>query len=597
MEEIKYTLMPNETNTYVNTNDSKTYVINSDCDEVLVESNNENIRIEQSGKVFKVIGVTQGTSEITVTLSKTITIESENKPPVEKPEAPEEIVPPPPPPPVEEPLPEIPEEADLTDDQLRAAGLNRKTYAYFYKKMYDILESEPSIQTRDKNMIPGNTNQRIKQLVLDVPNETRTPLINKLHDSQDQTMIDALEALTLNNMYNENESTKQYEFKTREEATKDYLFKNPKDKYEAYINLAFQQPKNSSVKDHSQGNISKTPEMLTYLDMVKHIPELKKLLKNTDNATILARAKKASYNQPSHESMTEEENIFNIYFYVSMQIYALEMQLNAMSSMDSIPAETKQIQIDQIKFNIQILKDKLCYDMKLEPNAAMSQAYITGYADIEKYLNAKKWKFDASVVGTMAAEVELTEEDYTKAGQELTVLSQMVQSHCPVFKSMSFEMFDKYVNNYDELTDMTKINEGIGVVGGLKYHIQKMQEAFDIPPYKNKLDILVKHGFKKVVEFKGTEHTNIELEAKSAKKFYDTRKLIENTPLETLHLVTDSIDPIFRNLFKKKDVEVARDYIAIAISELYNSGWSTNNISNAERVETEVFRILGINNA
>ena len=89
MEEIKYTLIPNETNAYVNTNDSKTYVINSDCDEVLVESNNENIRIEQSGKVFKVIGVTQGTSEITVTLSKTITIENENKPPVVEPEVPE----------------------------------------------------------------------------------------------------------------------------------------------------------------------------------------------------------------------------------------------------------------------------------------------------------------------------------------------------------------------------------------------------------------------------------------------------------------------------------------------------------------------------
>ena len=93
MEEIKYTLIPNETNAYVNTNDSKTYVINSDCNEVLVESNNENIRIEQSGKVFKVIGVTQGTSEITVTLSKTITIENENKPPVVEPEVPEEISP------------------------------------------------------------------------------------------------------------------------------------------------------------------------------------------------------------------------------------------------------------------------------------------------------------------------------------------------------------------------------------------------------------------------------------------------------------------------------------------------------------------------
>lgn len=141
MEEIKYTLMPNETNTYLNTNESKTYVVNSDCDEVLVESNNENIRIEQSGKVFKVIGVTAGTSEITVTLSKTIIIENENKPsvekPVEKPEVPEIS----PPPPLEEPEEQVVETRDypesywdyeinhnFTDEELKVLMINRKIY-------------------------------------------------------------------------------------------------------------------------------------------------------------------------------------------------------------------------------------------------------------------------------------------------------------------------------------------------------------------------------------------------------------------------------------------------------------------------------------
>lgn len=172
MEEIKYTLMPNETNAYINTNESKTYVINSNCDEVLVESNNENVRIEKSGKVFKVIGVTEGASEITVTLSKTITIESENKPPVEKPvekpEAPEEIFP---------PLEESEEQAletpdypdgyqsfpNFTDEELNVLMINRKIYEQLKQFFVDynlgldehsyVVEKSPIITTRDKNMI------------------------------------------------------------------------------------------------------------------------------------------------------------------------------------------------------------------------------------------------------------------------------------------------------------------------------------------------------------------------------------------------------------------------------------------------------------
>ena len=167
MEEIKYTLIPNETNAYVNTNDSKTYVINSDCDEVLVESNNENIRIEQSGKVFKVIGVTQGTSEITVTLSKTITIENENKPPVVEPEVPEIS------PPLEKPEEQVVETPDYPDDQqsfpnftdeeLEVLMINRKIYEQLKQFFVDynlgldehshVVDKPMDISTRDKNMI------------------------------------------------------------------------------------------------------------------------------------------------------------------------------------------------------------------------------------------------------------------------------------------------------------------------------------------------------------------------------------------------------------------------------------------------------------
>lgn len=160
MEEIKYTLIPNETNAYVNTNDSKTYVINSDCDEVLVESNNENIRIEQSGKVFKVIGVTQGTSEITVTLSKTITIENENKPPVVEPEVPEVS------PPLEQPeeqvveTPDFPESyydcgyeisPNFTDEELKVLMINRKIYEQLKQFSADYVTSLNASLDQERN--------------------------------------------------------------------------------------------------------------------------------------------------------------------------------------------------------------------------------------------------------------------------------------------------------------------------------------------------------------------------------------------------------------------------------------------------------------